>query len=149
MTLRYPKAFRDGLPADYDGLFYWEYIDHVLVPIRGIQLSDIDAVSQINRNFLTFDTSEFMKPDWDDPAAKKSGQTRTIDHLLMMAQATNGLYTFSHLDIVGKKIPRQWRWRGVTETGNLWMDDWQSAVDGREIIAPRVERWAKWSNERL
>jgi hypothetical protein len=60
-TVLYPKAFHEAPPANFSGAFHWEYINEVLRPRRGIQLTDVDGMSEINGLFLHVETSNIDK----------------------------------------------------------------------------------------
>lgn len=126
--LLYPDAFFESLPADYDGLFHWEYINDVLRPRRGIQLADVDAMCEIGDNFMSFETSN-------------NAHKETVGHARMIA-ALIRTGRFAHIDIVGKKIPTQWRLRSAYADR-----DWMHDVDCRAAIADKVAAWAAWADD--
>lgn len=128
MTILYPSAFYESLPAQFDGVFHWDYLDAVLQPIRGIRCADVDALIEINGMFLSIETRAPGK-------VIPTGQRWRTDALLQ-----TGLVT--HLDIWGKDIPVQWQWRqhGVDR-------DVATAEDGRARIAASVSRWAHWADQ--
>jgi hypothetical protein len=130
MAILYPHAFYESLPAQFDGVFHWDYIDEVLQPIRGIRCADVDALVEINGMFLSIETRNPGK-------AIPLGQRLRTDALLR-----TGLVT--HLDIWGKEIPVQWQWRQPYPRGD---SDTQSDDDGRARIAASVSKWAHWANQ--
>jgi hypothetical protein len=138
MTILYPRAFHDSPPHSHDGVFHWEYIDDVLRRIRNCHCADIDAAVEINGWFLHIETSDNIGKFSDE----NNGQNRRTRNYLSIGLAM-------HIDIVGKKIPTQWRWRGFNlEQGGCWSCPWRSAPDGRERIAAMVRQWSEWADSR-
>lgn len=130
MTILYPSAFYESLPAQFDGVFHWDYIDEVLRPIRGIRCADVDALVEIKGLFLSIETRNPGK-------AIPGGQQLRTDALLR-----TGLVT--QLEIWGKDIPTRWQWRHGYPCRRD--DDFQTHTDGRAAIAERVRRWAHWAD---
>jgi hypothetical protein len=144
MTILYPKTFHESPPYNGDGIFEWDYIDAVTCKYgamkntiilqdgrtiemgKGITGSDIDRCDELNGLFLTFETKN---PGVNVPF----GQQMRNNQLL-----ATGLVT--HLDIWGKKIPKEWRLR-------RWQreDLHGEGDDCRTEIAKYVEGWCRWA----
>jgi hypothetical protein len=54
IMIKNPKAFDNNPPANFDGLFSWEYLNQFFP--RGIEFSDIDAVVEIGGLILMIET---------------------------------------------------------------------------------------------
>lgn len=73
MALQYQRRFEEWLPADFDGLFHWDFLKDWLP--RGIEPHDFDAVIEIGGNFLVFETK-------NDGARISVGQRIALNALL-------------------------------------------------------------------
>jgi hypothetical protein len=130
VTILYPSAFYESLPAQFDGVFHWDYLDEVLRPIRNIRCADVDALVEINNMFLSIETK-------NPGVAIPLGQRLRTDALLR-----TGLVT--HLDIWGKETPVAWQWRQPHPRGD---SETYTDEDGRARIAAGVRKWAHWADQ--
>src|SRR3990167_1307858 len=74
MTLFNEKRFAEWLPADFDGVFHWGFLQGCF-PRQSIEPHDFDAVVEIGGNFLQFETKA-------DNARISGGRRDTINALL-------------------------------------------------------------------
>ena len=84
------KAFNESLPAQYDGLFDWDWMANCFGESK-IMPMDIDGVVERKGNFLKFESKEVGK-------AIPMGQLFTL-------QAYHRLECFTVLFVYGKKTP--------------------------------------------
>lgn len=88
MTIENIEDFLEGLPADYEGYFDWDFLKGAFP--RGIMPMDMDGQVEINGRFLDF---EKKKPD----VGIKDGQRRALESrvktgydMLLLMRGKNG-----------------------------------------------------------
>jgi len=89
MAIKFPKAFNGNLPAGFDGVFEWDYLEFP----RNITPMDIDGSVEIKGNFLMFETK-------DTGVEIPKGQFQALSRLVELG---NGRITIIFL--WGKDIP--------------------------------------------
>lgn len=131
-----PKEFNEALPAQHDGVFHWEYVDERTRSYGGITGADVDyAIDRKGQAFLHIETSDAE----DKFADLRNGQNKRT-----LAYLRTGLV--AHIDIVGKRIPTQWRWLRFDASRGLCVGDWQHSADGRSEIGDRIDKWLEWAD---
>ena len=87
-------AFRDTLPAGFDGLFSWDWLEGCFGETN-IKAMDLDAIVERRGRFLIFETK---RPGVDIP----TGQRLTLE-----ARFKTGLFTV--VELWGKETPERFR----------------------------------------
>ena len=80
MTIKHPKAFFRESPANYDGVFNWDFLNFVFP--RRITPTDIDGNVEINGHFLRFETKS---PHIDTNLRDQAGQRLSIYRDVIMS----------------------------------------------------------------
>ncbi len=94
MTILYPKLFNAWLPADFSGPWDWEFLNGALP--RGGRFTDIDGLTEVNREFLFVETT-------DAKGKPKGGQVQAIRELIRLG-------VFTSIALHGKIHPERWAW---------------------------------------
>ena len=132
MSVKYPETFKSFPPANFDGLFDWDFL---LPAFQGtnIEPMDIDAVIERRGKVLLFETKSEGK---EIPL----GQRITLDRLIILGRGN------IHLMILYSK----------TTVSIVAMDEWsfskgqvrrQGIVNcDAQFVLERVIKWFQWAN---
>lgn len=78
MAIKHPGGFHDALPANFDGIFDWDFLLPAFAGTK-IEPTDIDAVVERFGRFLIFETKE---PDKGIP----DGQRIMLENLIKLGR---------------------------------------------------------------
>jgi hypothetical protein len=137
MTITYPGAFHRNPPAQYDGLFDWEYLRGCFP--RGIMPMDFDANVELGngRHFITFET-------------KNAGVAiSNAQHDCLMRLARLGSHTVILQWFKGREAG-EWQWvrRDSRERGLLYIAPKRWSPVGHEDQREFITTWSRLADGR-
>jgi hypothetical protein len=128
ITIIYPDAFARSPPAQFDGVYHWEFWQSA-INRRNIRPADIDAAVEIKSFFLMAETK-----DAGISLVEDDGQGRTRRALI-----NTGLVTFIYQ--WGKKDPVQWQWETWREKSPIYTEV-RNGPTMKHDIGDFIRRWA-------
>lgn len=128
--IKYPDAFKRNPPAQFDGVFDWDYLAGAFP--REITPTDWDGVVEIKGNFLVFETKDFDKE-------VDKGQ-------LMALWAAVNTGRFTVVFIWGKKYPIEWeRWTREKDKIKIIEREACNIID----VFDFCKKWADWADSQV
>jgi hypothetical protein len=131
--IRHPERFSQAQPANFDGVFDWDFLIPAFVGTK-IEPTDVDAMVERHRKILLFETKE---PGRQIP----QGQVIALEALLTIGKGNIYLmilYGKTKETIVGMD---EWSFNkyGVINKKGLHQCDWNYVLE-------RVKAWFNWAN---
>jgi len=132
--IKNPKRFSQAQPANFDGVFDWDFLIPAFVGTK-IEPTDIDAMVERHRRILLFETKE---PSRQIP----QGQVIALEALLTIGKGNIYLMILY----------------GKTDDTIVGMDEWyykNGAIKQRGFhqcdcgyVVERVSKWFNWANSK-
>lgn len=131
--IQHPDAFNQSKPANYDGLFDWDFLRSAFEPTK-IEPTDIDAVVERCGNFLCFETKA---PGVEIPM----GQAMALERLIKLGRGAIFLIV-----LFGKTAPtiesmEIWYWKrgACIKTARKRCDS--------DYVLKRVRSWFEYASK--
>ena len=142
MAIRNKKTFYDEKPANFDGIFEWDYLIPVLRKATGrdVQPMDIDCHVEINGQHMVIETKQ---PEKDVPKGQRAALLQLWakgDHMVIFMWGKEQPVRLEVFYPHGERRLYSWK-QLLKKKGDI------EEEAGIMFVLDVVYRWAKWADE--